>query len=32
MDQTTHNIRRANWLAIITQGQDRPEGIHFSLS
>lgn len=27
MDQTTHNVRRANWLAIITQCQERPEGI-----
>ena len=27
MDQTTHNVRRANWLAIITQCQERAEGI-----
>ena len=27
MDQTTHNVRRANWLTIITQCQERPEGI-----
>lgn len=27
MDQITHNVRRANWLTIITQCQERPEGI-----
>lgn len=27
MDQTTHNVRRANWLTIITQCQERPEDI-----
>lgn len=27
MDQTTHNVRRANWLTIIAQCQERPEGI-----
>ncbi len=27
MDQTTHNVRRANWLTIITRCQERPEGI-----
>ncbi len=27
MDQTTHNVRRANRLTIITQCQERPEGI-----
>lgn len=27
MDQTTHNVRRPNWLTTITQCQERPEGI-----
>lgn len=27
MDKSTHNIRRANWLNIITQCQNRPNGI-----
>lgn len=27
MDQSTHDIRRANWLNIITQCQERPDGI-----
>lgn len=27
MDQTTHNVRRANWLTIIIQCLERPEGI-----
>ncbi len=27
MDQTTHNVRRANWLTITIQCQERPEGI-----
>lgn len=27
MDQTTHDVRRANWLNIITQCQERQEGV-----
>ena len=27
MDQTTHDVRRANWLNIITQCQERPDGV-----
>ncbi len=27
MDQTTHNVHRANWLTISTQCQERPKGI-----
>ena len=27
MDQTTYNVRRANWLTIIARCQERPEGI-----
>ena len=27
MDQITHNVRRANWLTVITNCQHRPEGI-----
>jgi putative transposase len=27
MDQITHDIRRANWLTIITQCQERPAGV-----
>ena len=27
MDQTTHDVRRANWLTIITQCQERAEGV-----
>lgn len=27
MDKSTHNIRRANWLNIVTQCQNRPNGI-----
>lgn len=27
MVQTTHDVRRTNWLMIITQCQERPEGI-----
>ncbi len=27
MDQTTHDVRRANWLTIIKQCQERPEGV-----
>lgn len=27
MDQITHDVRRANWLSIIRQCQNRPEGM-----
>jgi putative transposase len=27
MDQITHSVRRSNWLGIIKQCQERPEGI-----
>ena len=27
MDQTTHDVRRANWLTVVTQCQGRPEGV-----
>jgi len=27
MDQLTHNVRRANWLNIINQWQERPVNI-----
>ncbi len=27
MDQTTHDVRRANWLNIVTQCQERQEGV-----
>ena len=27
MDQTTHDVRRANWVTIIKQCQERPEGV-----
>lgn len=27
MDQLTHTVRRSNWINIIRQCQDRPEGI-----
>ena len=27
MDQTTHDVRRANWLTVITRCQGRPEGV-----
>lgn len=27
MDQITHDVRRANWLSIIKQCQNRPEGM-----
>ena len=27
MDQITHDVRRANWLTVITQCQEGPEGV-----
>ena len=27
MDQSTHDVRRANWLNIITECQQRPDGV-----
>ena len=27
MDQSTHDVRRANWLNIITECQQRPAGV-----
>ena len=27
MDQTTHDVRRANWLTVVTQCQGRTEGV-----
>ena len=27
MDQTTHDVRRANWLTVVAQCQGRPEGV-----